>query len=269
MRIGFSTHGGHRARSALTCFGLAMLWCCAALAAQPHANKEYCASDGTNLMFAIDVTTAYDPKDKELLVRAVSEIFDSLRGGERVVIRSITSSFASSDRLIDTCIPVCAATGMLDELFKCSQGLIVSDTRRVKQEIVRALTARLEGVKDEPLYDIVRTLCQIAREEGQRGRRKILYIFSDLIENSETVNTHLFFETENGRLIRYLKKRDLIARLEGVEVRAFGVGRGNTQDRLPLPVARYQKLIDFWNLYFTDAKAASAEISQNIVEHGR
>jgi hypothetical protein len=68
--------------------------------AQPLSNKGYCADDGTNVMFVIDVTTEYDPKDKELLVSAVGDIFDSLRGGERIVIRSITASFATSDRLI-------------------------------------------------------------------------------------------------------------------------------------------------------------------------
>jgi len=236
--------------------------------AQPRTNKDYCARDGTNLMLVIDVTTEYDEKDKQLLVRAVSDIFDSLRGGERVVIRTITSSFSTSDRLIDTCIPNCSARGMLDELLNCSQGQIVRDTRRVKQDIIRALRRRLENLTEQPRSDIIRTLAQISREEASRGRRKILYLFSDLIENSEEVTARLFFVTDNSRLIRYFKKYNLIPQLKGVEVRAFGVGRGSTHERSPLPVAQYQKLLDFWNLYFAEAKAASVEISQNMIEHG-
>ena len=235
--------------------------------AQPLANKDYCADDGTNVMFVIDVTTEYDPKDKELLVRAVGDIFDSLQGGERIVIRSITASFATSDRLIDRCIPTCLAKSFLDRWLNCSDGLIVSDTRRVKQEIVQSLRRRLENLTELPRSDIIRTLAHVSREEARRERRQILYILSDLIENSEKVTARLFFETENGRLIRYLRKYDLIASLEGVEVRAFGVGRGSTQDRLPLPVGHHKKLLDFWHLYFKEAKAGSVEISQNMIEH--
>lgn len=259
-------YGAHGAVSLIAALGLVLIEVGAA--AQPSATKHYCAKDATNLMFVIDVTTEYDEKDRQLLLRAVSEIFDSLNGGERIVIRTITGSFSTSDRLIDTCIPTCRATGMLEELFKCSEGQIVNDTRKAKREIIQSLRQRLQKITEEPRSDIVRTLAQVSREEAAMGSRKVLYLFSDLIENSESVTVRLFFETENRRLISYFRKYNLIARLEGVDVRAFGVGRTSSSDRTPLPVARYQKLLDFWNLYFTAAKAQSIEISQNIVERG-
>jgi hypothetical protein len=237
-------------------------------AAQPGTNKQYCARNGTNLVFVIDVTTEYDEKDRQLLLRAVGEIFDSLHGGERLVIRTITSSFSTSDRLVDACMPTCRAKGVIEKLFSCSDGQIVADTKAVKRDIIRSLRERLEHLAEEPRSDIVRTLAQVSREELLGGDRKVLYLFSDLIENSEHVTMRLFFDTDNRRLIGYFKRYNLIAALKGVDVRAFGVGRSSAGSRSPLSVARYQKLVDFWNLYFTSAQAASVEISQNIVERG-
>jgi len=40
--------------------------------AQPKTNADYCDSDGANLVLAIDTTTPYDEKDKDLLVRGRS-----------------------------------------------------------------------------------------------------------------------------------------------------------------------------------------------------
>jgi hypothetical protein len=262
MRLGSADH-----LAVALALGAAILLLGLGADAKPLSNKDYCADDGTNVMFVIDVTTEYDPKDKELLVRAVGDIFDSLAGGERIVIRSITSSFSTSDRLIDRCIPTCLAKGLLDRWLNCSDGLIVSDSRRVKQEIVQSLRRRLENFTELARSDIIRTIAQVSREEAKRDRRQILYVLSDLIENSEKITARIFFETDNDRLMRYLRKYDLIASLEGVEVRAFGVGRGSTQDRLPLAVNQHKKLLDFWHLYFREAKAGSVEISQNMIEH--
>ena len=99
--------------------------------AQPKTNKDYCdADDGANLVFAIDTTTPYDEKDKDLLVRAVAEIFETMHGGDRIVIRTINESFATSERLIDRCVPRCKARNIWDDFGKCNQGLIVNDTKR-------------------------------------------------------------------------------------------------------------------------------------------
>ena len=59
--------------------------------AQPLANKDYCANDGTNVMFVIDVTTEYDPKDKELLVRAVGDINSRYTAANAAIVTQKTA----------------------------------------------------------------------------------------------------------------------------------------------------------------------------------
>ena len=65
-----------------------------------------------------------------MLVRAVAETFETMHGGDRIVIRTINESFATSERLIDRCVPRCKAKNIWDDFWKCNQGLIVNDTKK-------------------------------------------------------------------------------------------------------------------------------------------
>ena len=107
----------------------------------------------SSALFAIDTTTPYDEKDEDLLVRAVAEIFETMHGGDRVVIRTTNESFATSERLIDRCVPRCKARNIWDDFWKCNQGLIVNDTKKVKQEVVQSLKARLANFQEQPRSD--------------------------------------------------------------------------------------------------------------------
>ncbi|HUJ37793.1 MAG TPA: hypothetical protein VLW88_08955 [Hyphomicrobium sp.] len=236
--------------------------------AQPKTNKDYCdADDGANLVFAIDTTTPYDEKDKDLLVRAVAEIFETMHGGDRIVIRTINESFATSERLIDRCVPRCKAKNIWDDFWKCNQGLIVNDTKKVKQEVVQSLKARLANFQEQPRSDIIRTLSTLSREEMQRGRRRVLYVISDLIENSDYIPGKVFFTLDTRKLMQNVKKYGLLSSLADVDVHVFGVGRDGTPARAPLTVPALKKIMDFWNAYFKASQARSIEISPDIVAH--
>ena len=235
--------------------------------AQPHANKDYCDGGGANLVFAVDTTTPYDERDKDLLVRTIAEIFETMRGGDRIAIRTINESFATSERLIDRCVPRCEARNIWDNIWKCNQGMIVSDTKRVKQEVVQALRTRLTNFREQPRSDIIRTISTISREEMQRGGRRVLYVISDLIENSDYIPGRVFFTLDSRKLMQIVRKYELLPSLDGVEVHVLGVGRDGTAARAPLTVAALQKITDFWNAYFKASKAQSFEISSDIVAH--
>ena len=234
-------------------------------AAQPKANNAYCDAAGANLVFVIDTTTSYDDKDRQLLVRAVGEMFEILRGGERIAIRTITDTFATSARVVERCLPHCASQGMLDKWFNCNEGLIVSETKKAKRDIVEALRAHLAAASPRARSDIARTLASIAREDARAGGENILYIFSDMIENSDHVPGRLFFSTENKRLIAHMKKYGLVASLKGADVHVFGFGRDGTEARNPLHIGTQQKLLEFWRVYFKAAGANLVEMGQNVV----
>jgi hypothetical protein len=246
----------------------AFLCCCAvahAAAAQPKSNNDYCNAAGANLLFVIDTTTAYDAKDRELLVRAVGEMFEILHGGERIVIRTITDTFATSQRVIERCIPRCVSKGMFDEWFNCNAGLIVSETKKAKRDIVESLRAHLAGATPRGRSDIARTLASIAREDARTDGQNLVYIFSDMIENSDHVPGRQFFSVENRRLLAHMKKFSLVASLKGAEVHVFGFGRDGTDARNPLQIGTQQKLLEFWRMYFTAAGANLVEMGQNVV----
>jgi hypothetical protein len=234
-------------------------------AAQPKSNHDYCDASGANLVFIIDTTTSYDGKDKELLIRAVGEMFEILRGGERIVIRTITDTFATSERVVERCLPRCASKGMLDKWFNCNEGLIVSETKKAKRDIVEALRTHLVSVTPRARSDIARTLASIAREDSRTDGQNLVYVFSDMIENSDHVPGRMFFTIENKRLIAHMKKFGLIASLKGAEVHVFGFGRDGTEARNPLQIGSQQKLLDFWRLYFGAAGATLVEMGQNVV----
>jgi hypothetical protein len=103
-----------------------------------------------------------------------------------------------------------------------------------------------------------------AKEDGVEGRPLSLYIYSDLIENSDYLPGRKFFSTPVDRLIGQLRKDKLIAPLKNANVQAAGVGRGGTKDRRPLGVAEQQKVTEFWTAYFKESGANSVEVGQSI-----
>lgn len=237
-----------------------------AASAATRSNKDYCVAQGASVVFAIDITTPYDEHDRDLLVRAVQDVFGQLRGGDRVVIRTISEASTTSERLLDRCMPYCEAASTWEAIFKCNEGMVLNDTRHVRNELAQALRSRLANFTAQPRSDIIRTLVAISREELRSGGRKTLYVFSDMIENSDHISGRVFFTTETQRLLRYLVKNNLLSKLDGTDVRVFGVGRDGTAERAPLNVAAANKIRDFWQAYFRASKAQSVEISQNYVE---
>jgi hypothetical protein len=246
-------------------FAAAVLSASSASAQSRASNKAYCSTDGVNVVFAIDTTTPYDNRDKEQLVRGITEIVASMQGGDRLVIRTITESFVTSDHVLDQCVPRCAEDTFWGKFWSCNEGQIVSDTRKMKGEIVRSLREKLANFEEQPRSDIIRTISSLSREEMPLGRSSVLYIFSDLIENSDHMATRTLLSVSPKALINNLKKNELVASLDGAEVHAFGIGRDSSPKRNPLPPAVFQRLTMFWNSYFKASKSTSVEMSPNLI----
>jgi len=231
--------------------------------AQTGDNRSYCKSDGRIALFLVDITTPYDQTDKDIIVKATDRILASLNGGEKIIIRTITDSRTHSRQLIERCIPYCAAEGF-SRIFLCNDGAIRTDREAVYADIVESLRQRLAKFEETRHSDILRTVVLAAKEDAVQGRPLSLYIYSDLIENSDYLPGRKFFSTPVDRLISQLRKDKLIAPLKNANVQAAGVGRGGTKDRRPLGVAEQQKVTEFWTAYFKESGATSVEVGQNI-----
>jgi hypothetical protein len=229
--------------------------------AQPQENKSYCQPDSPIVIFLVDITTPYDQTDKDAIVRTTDDILSSLKGGEKLVIRTIGDSYTHSERLIERCVPSCPAQGEMARLLHCSDGVIRTDLERVRADVINALKKRLANFAELKHSDIVRTINSVVNEETNKRQHLVLYIYSDLIENSDYFSTHYLFTYSVSRLINGLKIYKLIPDLKGAEVHVSGVGRNDTKDRRPLSIIQLNKLTEFWKAYFKECGATTITIS--------
>jgi hypothetical protein len=147
--------------------------------------QRYCAPEGKNILLFLDVTTPYDAQDKTILVDGLQRIVTGLKGGDRIIIRTIGDSAAHSERLIDKCMPYCPPKGFWEDLLSdCTGGLILNHKRLLIAELRDKTRARLDNFQELEFSDIVTTLALVSREELSGKKEAEVFLFSDLIENS-------------------------------------------------------------------------------------
>ena len=113
-----------------------VLWAASTNSAAAVDNSRFCSETAANIVLYLDVTTPYDDVDKQALVDGATRIFESLKGGERISIRTIADEFSSSRRLLDLCVPYCESHGLLRDLFSdCTEGVVINEKKRLKASI--------------------------------------------------------------------------------------------------------------------------------------
>jgi hypothetical protein len=226
----------------------------------------YCSPSAKRVLLLVDITTPYDTQDKQILVDGLQSIVGKLGDGDRIVIRTIADSYTHTEKLIDRCMPYCPPMSFWDELFSnCTGGLILNHKRTLIAEIRASVRGKLDQFKELEHSEIVGTIAQSAKEVLSPEQGAEVYIFSDLIENSEYIPGGAFREEPNAALIARIEADNFLPNLEGAAVKIFGVGRGGGEERAPLSVPRLNKLLDFWNTLFERSGAAPVTISQNLV----
>jgi hypothetical protein len=125
----------------------------------------------------------------------------------------------------------------------------------------------LESFQELKYSDIIRTINADAQEEARQGQVLNLYIYSDLIENSDQlISNKNFFRYKPLFLIGALRRFKLIAPLSNSDVQVAGVGRSDAADRQPLSINDQNFLLEFWKAYFKASGAANVAISQRARE---
>jgi hypothetical protein len=232
--------------------------------AQSEDAHRFCDSDAPNVVVFLDLTTPYDEIDREALIQGISQIFESSKDGARLVLRTVEDAFTASDRVADICIPFCPSEGFLSDLLSdCTGGVVINERKRQRHLISAALLKLMQAREELPHSDILRTLFNAAREEYRDGRENMIYIYSDMVENSEYISGKEFFTSSNETLLEKLADDRLVPNLFKAQVQVFGMGRGGSADRTPLAQERLGKVEDFWRLYFT-ATGATVSLQQNL-----
>lgn len=241
--------------------------CSSLLPTAGHAENttRFCNDEAANILLFFDVTTPYDDIDKAALIDGVSRIFDSLKGGERIAIRTIEDAFSSSRRLLDACVPYCPPGGLFGDLFSsCTGGVVINERKVLARTVVERLSELLDSARELDHSEIIRTLSNALAEEGRDGRDNRIFVFSDMIENSQYLSGKDFFGAKDGAIIERLEHDGLLPKAWQAEVHVFGVGRtGTPGNRTVLPQEKLQKLTAFWTKYFA-AGGATLHMSQNL-----
>ena len=229
-----------------------------------YDRSKFCKADADSVIILVDVTTAFDDRAKDLFQRGITGIVSALTPGERVRIATIEDSYSSSQLLYEGCVPYCS-NGLLDFfLSECTDGLIRLETRRQLSEIKKALQERLsKATSDMDTSDIVRTIAYAVQPRGS-DRHLDLFVFSDLIENSEFMSGKIFWSQPTSTSMKQIEDNSLMPDLREATVNAFGVGRGGSMGRHPLTQDRINKLHEFWTAYFAAAGAPDAQISEAL-----
>jgi hypothetical protein len=234
-----------------------LFWTAPAAAAIDESTAKYCSSSADNVVVYVDRTTNYDAKDKQDLLDGVSAIFGALKGGERFSVRTIADSFTASQSLIDACMPVCADKGFFGDLFSsdCTEGVAINDRNHLRDRVVATIENLLNSYSDLPYSAIVRTLALTANSEIKPGQSNRLFLFTDLLENSQYLPGRDFLNQPNDQLLTKVEGDRLVPDLHGAVVKVFGVGRSGLPGRPPLAQPLLSKLMDFWTRYFAAAHA--------------
>lgn len=228
--------------------------------------EGYCSTSGDRVLLLVDITTPYDNRDKQILVDGLQNIVGQLGDGDRIVIRTIADSYTHTEKLIDRCMPYCPPMSFWESLFSnCTGGLILNHKRTLIAEIRSSVRQRLDQFEELEHSEIIGTIAQSAKEVLSPKQGAKVYIFSDLIENSDYIPGKTFSEESNELLLTKIEADRLVPSLKGATVKIFGVGRGGGSERTPLPIPRLNKLLDFWNKLLARGEAAQVTISQNLV----
>jgi hypothetical protein len=115
-----------------------------------------------------------------------------------------------------------------------------------------------------PKSEIIRTLAMVLGSTGEEKRSVLVYIFSDLIENSEFISGKTFWSQPVERTVDVVKENELLPDLRNASVKIFGVGRDGTAQRRPLAQVLLAHLKRFWILYFEKTGCIDLEINESL-----
>lgn len=251
-------------RSLLVALGCVLFILCCATPALAYDRAKFCKDGGDYVVILVDVTTAFDDRARDLFGRGIAAIVTSLRPGDHIRISTIEDSYATSAQLYDGCVPYCDPSIWNYLTSDCTDGLIRLETRRQQSDIKSALLARLgKATADLDLSDIIRTIYDDTAQRPPDAHFD-LFVFSDLIENSDFMPGKMFWSQATAKSIAMIKANSLLPDFAGSTVKVFGVARGGSMGRHPLAQDRTNKLRDFWTAYFAAAGVPDAEISEAL-----
>tara|TARA_R110000782_G_scaffold140955_2_gene233616 strand:- start:2711 stop:3484 length:774 start_codon:yes stop_codon:yes gene_type:complete len=212
----------------------------------------YCAFGQTSSLFLIDQTTPYDDTDRAVITESIGTVVDQLGPGDRIVLATIGEHYTQSSRLINACKPGCPeGQGALDSMMGgCSSMKALADERQFMGQLAQTLAPAVQGSASADHSAIMSTIAQWTQAPPGGQPFAHVYIFSDMLENSQAVPWSEFRSMEPDAAMALAEKFRYLPAVQGADVRIVGFGRSHNPGRPPLDPELDARLRGFWTDYF-------------------
>jgi hypothetical protein len=235
-------------------------------AAFAQHKTDYCKNSKSSTLFLVDRTTPYDEVDRKVIIDSIGAAVDGLDIGDRIVVATIGSHYSKSERLVNACKPGCPkSNNPLDSMLGgCSTMRAMADEREFLGRLRSTLRPLTQGSVEAENSDITGTIAQWTQRPPGGMSFGHVYLFSDMLENSQALPWHEFKAMKPEAAIEVARKYGLLPSTPKAEVRIVGFGRLHDPGRPPLPADLDARLRAFWISYFGAGSAANVSFEGAI-----
>jgi hypothetical protein len=199
----------------------------------------------------VDRTTPFTDPERRQIRQSFEAIRGGLRTGDRLQMGSIEDLFVNSFTKELGCLPKCPPND-----GNCSPGVALIDESAFDADLETAIEQLLEDRPEQPKSDVTATIAGAAAGFSTERPVSDLYVFSDMIENSQHMPSERLFALPVPEALAAIRSAGAMAAMSGARVHIIGMGRGHATGRAPITGEQMIHLRSFWNAYFTEATGA-------------
>jgi hypothetical protein len=203
------------------------------------------------ILVFVDMSGSTNVARRTVYKNAFEKIYQNLQQGDRIIVGTITDrSYIDFKPVVDVEIP---KQSIWVNRISFEQNL--SGTKDKIRKQVDNLMSRKKGT---PRTEILNSLNIADTIFHNEKRKKVLVIFSDMIQDSKEYNFDRTKVTDayTADIIKYRKKNKLIPNLNGVKVYVAGASADEAR--------KFRSIERFWNNYF---KVSGADYSTHRYGH--
>lgn len=234
--------------------------------ANAQGRNEYCQYGSRSSLFLVDRTTPYDETDRRVIIDSIGAVVEGLGAGDRIVVATIGPHYSQSERVIDECKPGCPpARGPLDAILtRCRSMVAMQDNQGFRARLRARIRPLTQSTVEAPNSDITGTIAQWSQHPPGNRRFTNVYIFSDMLENSQAIPWRDFRSMSAEAMMSAVQRYRLVPAVRDAEVRIVGFGRLHDPGRPPLPADLDLRLRSFWRGYFSAGGAREVSFEGSI-----
>lgn len=241
-------------------YGIAGAFMCAtaiaflSIANAPDAEArgtDYCQYGRESILFLIDRTTPYDDTDRRTITASTGALVDRLGPGDRIVVATIGEHYTQTRREFSDCVPGCPEVGFVDSLLSSCRAVRARQDRHVfRNRLLSAVVPLTRNPNNARFSGILSTLSETTRAPVGGAAYTQIYVFSDMLENSQAFPWPRFRDMTNAEAMASVRDQMLLPSVRNARVQIAGFGRLHDPDRPYLEPQLDRRLREFWTGYF-------------------